>query len=705
MRREPLHPLAFRRPTRVRVAVLFALVALVAVLVAPSGGVPNAVRGSSPGLAPAHAAVTSTSSAAQAPVETAAPAPTSLASDPAPAIKGPPAPQPTWVNVTNTTAGHEPPAAWGSASAYDPVDNETVYFGGCATGSCPDNQTWVYANGSWSNITDHKDDPPKTAYSSMDYDANMHAVLLFGGCLDTNCSDVTNDTWTFVNGTWTNVSYFGPGPAARGGASMAFDPQTEENGSVLFGGCVSGFLGFLFCFNDTWVWEGDGGWVNLTPTFGPGPLGFAQMAYDPATGDVVLFGGVELFIIDSYTWELYSGQWWNVTGTASPQGRAYGSMIYDPGLTSLVMFGGLNASAEYANDTWVFAATGWTEQKPSSSPEVRGSYDLTLDATGTTPILEGGNNNAVTFGDTWAYEFAPTVSLTHSVSSAEVAEKVTFHAMLGHGTVPYDLTFEFGDGSDAYATGSSTEISADHTFDSAGTFLVSVFVTDAVGAASSATGYSFAVSAGPSVTAASRPSAGDVGLPVEFLSTIVLNGTLPLNFTWDFGDHTSAYGQGPTHSYAAAGVYTVKLKAKDSVNVTDTVSFSLTIAPFPSLAVAATSTSPAQGAITTFFANITGGSGPFSYSWRFGDHTGSALPVPQHPFAGPGTYTVKVWVNDSAGASTNASISVTVPSPATSAWGSVSGAPLWFWAGIGVLAVVGLLGSVVMVRRGRLPKP
>src|SRR5208282_5025190 len=48
-------------------------------------------------------------------------------------------------------------------------------------------------------------------------------------------------------------------------------------------------------------------------------------------------------------------------------------------------------------------------------------------------------------------------------------------------------------------------------------FLVSVFVTDAVGATSSATGYSFTVTAGPSVTAAARPSAGDVGLPVEFL--------------------------------------------------------------------------------------------------------------------------------------------------------------------------------------------
>jgi PKD repeat protein len=704
MERGSHHPLAFRRPTRVGVAALCGVLALVAVLVAPSGGVPHGVGGSSSALASSHAAVAPTSTDARTYAQRSAAPQTSLGSDPSPGIKGPPAPQPTWVNVTNTTAGHEPPAAWGSASAYDPTDHETVYFGGCASGACPDNQTWVYANGSWSNITDHKDAPPKTVYSSMDYDANLHAVLLFGGCIDTNCSEVTNDTWTFANGTWTNVSYFGPGPAARGGASMAFDPQPEENGSVLFGGCVAGFLGFLFCFNDTWAWEGDGGWVNLTPTFGPGPLGFSQMAYDPATGDVVLFGGTELFSIYADTWELYSGQWWNVTPKASPPGRAYGSMIYDPGLTSLVMLGGLNASVDYANDTWVFAATGWTEQKPSTSPQVRGSYVLALDATGTTPILEGGNNNTVTFGDTWAYEFAPTVSLTYSVSSAEVSEKVTFSALLGHGTVPYQLTFEFGDGTNAYATGFATEISADHSFDSAGTFLVSVFVTDAVGATSSATGYSFTVTGGPSVTAASRPSAGDVGLPVEFLSTIVSNGTLPLNFTWDFGDHTSAYGQGPTHTYAAAGVYTVKLKAKDAVSVTDTASFSLTIAELPTLTVAATSTSPAQGAITTLFANVTGGSGPFSYSWRFGDHSGSALPVPQHAFASPGTYTVKVWVNDSAGASVNSSISITVPSPATMAWGSLGGAPLWFWAGIGALAVVGVLGSALMVRRGKLPK-
>ncbi len=251
MEGESPHPRAFRRPTRVRFAVLVALLGLVGVLVASSAGVPNGVGPSSSGVAAAHADVPSASSEAGAPVQTPASAPTSPGAAYSPGIKGPPTPQPTWVNVTNTTTGHEPPAAWGSASAYDPVDHETVYFGGCASGACPDNQTWVYANGSWSNITDHKDDPPKTVFSSMDYDANMHAVLLFGGCLDANCSEATNDTWTFANGTWTNVSYFGPGPAARGGASMAFDPQPEA-ASILARSSKS-LARLMTCRAEAWI--------------------------------------------------------------------------------------------------------------------------------------------------------------------------------------------------------------------------------------------------------------------------------------------------------------------------------------------------------------------------------------------------------------------------------------------------------------------
>ena len=41
-------------------------------------------------------------------------------------------------------------------------------------------------------------------------------------------------------------------------------------------------------------------------------------------------------------------------------------------------------------------------------------------------------------------------------------------------------------------------------------------------------------------------------------------------YDWDFGDGNSGTGVSPTHSYAAAGLYTVSLTVTDNAGATDT---------------------------------------------------------------------------------------------------------------------------------------
>ena len=77
----------------------------------------------------------------------------------------------------------------------------------------------------------------------MAYDAAEAAVVLFGGF---NGSPYLNDTWTWQNGAWTQVSP-PSSPSPRSDASMAYDRTTHR--AVLFGGVNnSTFLG------DTWTW-------------------------------------------------------------------------------------------------------------------------------------------------------------------------------------------------------------------------------------------------------------------------------------------------------------------------------------------------------------------------------------------------------------------------------------------------------------------
>lgn len=615
-------------------------------------------------------------------------------------------PQPSWNNVSAGGPGAAPPALSEASSAYDAEDQETVLFGGCLDTNCSleSDQTWVFAAGEWTNVTSGLIGPSARTDAAMDYDANLHGVLLFGG--QGPKGTILDDTWLFSGDRWTNVTSYSAPPPPRYGAAMAFDPETEENGSVLFGGYnyISGYL------NDTWVWQGDAGWVALKSTsLAPPPVTGTSMAYDAADGYIVQTGGYDYGIggDDPYTWELYSGQWWNVTPKTSPPARSYASMVYDPGLHGVLLFGGYSYETDTQNNlTWLFSDGSWTKKAPPTPPSARDSMALALDGTGTVPILYGGYNatHGTLLNDTWAYEFPPQASVGSNVSAAEVGESVTFTASLSDGTGPYLVRFAFGDGSYAVAAGSGPTVSATHAFATAGSFNVTAEVTDAVGAKATSGIETFSVSAGPTITAHATPAAGDVGHPLDFNSSLSSGGTPPVSYLWEFGDGKSASTEDASHAYGTAGTFPVSVTATDADGVKTTARLSVTVVNDPTVAASLAPTSPGANQAATFFASVSGGTGPFTYTWLFGDKSGSALPDPVHVYNTSGTYTVSVWANDSVGGSAHASITVTVSAPTTSLFPSISGAPAWFWGAVGGLLVVGAAGSFFLLRRSRVPK-
>jgi hypothetical protein len=66
---------------------------------------------------------------------------------------------------------------------------------------------------------------------------------------------------------------------------MAYDRATGT--VVLFGGADH----FHRALGDTWTWDGST-WTKQHPATSPDPRDGASMAYHAATGTVVLFGGV-----------------------------------------------------------------------------------------------------------------------------------------------------------------------------------------------------------------------------------------------------------------------------------------------------------------------------------------------------------------------------------------------------------------------------
>ena len=119
---------------------------------------------------------------------------------------------------------------------------------------------------------------------------------------------------------------------------------------------------------------------------------------------------------------------------------------------------------------------------------------------------------------------------------------------------------DFGDGD------TESGISAQHSFDDAGTFIVTLTVTDSIGRVNR-TSQSVTVAQGPEPVAAivTSPSSPIVGQTVNFngATSKPAAGRTIRSFEWDFGDGTSAGGPQASHAYSTAGTYTVILTVTD----------------------------------------------------------------------------------------------------------------------------------------------
>jgi hypothetical protein len=602
-----------------------------------------------------------------------------------------------WINVTASGNGTAPPPEYAVASAYDPFGNVTVLFGGCSDSECPSNQTWTFANGVWTDATPRSGSPPAREFASMDFDANMGGLLLFGGYGE---SGELNDTWLYAGGVWTNLSYVGPAPSARYGAAMAFDPQPEENGSVLYSGCV--FFGIAIgCSNDTWIWRGWSGWTPLATSFPPPAVAFASIAYDPWSEAVVLFGGCLAPSCTSYnteTWELAGGEWSEVGPLLGPGARSGASAVYDPDGQRILLFGGYDLGA-YLNDTWSFYEGSWTNVTPAHSPPAREDAAAVVDPTGSTVLLFGGQGSKGSFNDSWALEVAPSVSIRSSVTTAETSAPVSWSVDVSGGTAPYSITVSFGDGTLESFSGSGPNFTAVHTFGSTGAFAARVNLTDSVGAGAQATSVSVSVTAGPVLSARAAPAATDVGFALTFSAGVISGGTGTMTYVWSFGDGTNGSGPNTTHAYNAAGVYVANVSGSDDLGGTSNASATVIVVPDPTIAISALRVNPNATSAFVFHTGLGGGTGPFTYAWMFGDGATSSAPSPPHTYASSGTFDVQLWVNDSVGASAHDNLTFVVSGGGSSPGPGTDAFPLWFWGGIAGLAVVAIAGTWFL-RRG-----
>ena len=165
------------------------------------------------------------------------------------------------------------------------------------------------------------------------------------------------------------------------------------------------------------------------------------------------------------------------------------------------------------------------------------------------------------------------------------------------------------------------------------------------------------------------PSSPISGQAVQFDGTgssDPAGGTIT-NYSWTFGDGTTATGATPAHTYAGAQTVTVKLVVTDSDGETATTTRTITVGasvdlpPQASFTFSPTSPSPFQAvAFDGTGSSDPGGGSITGWSWSFGDGGSGTGPNPAHQYSFAGTYTVTLTVTDSDGETASTANTITV---------------------------------------------
>jgi parallel beta-helix repeat protein len=211
------------------------------------------------------------------------------------------------------------------------------------------------------------------------------------------------------------------------------------------------------------------------------------------------------------------------------------------------------------------------------------------------PLTPNSGAGPRTYDDRGAYEYRPdnppnaALSATPATGSAPLLVTADASASTDTDATPIaSYQFDFGDGSPA--TGPQPAASASHTYPSGGTFTVTVTVTDTAANTATATA-TVTVSnapddAPPTAALSATPATGSAPLLVtaDASASTDTDATPIASYQFDFGDGTVVGPQQQrtaSHSYAAAGSYTVRVNVMDTAGQASWASASVEVKPPP----------------------------------------------------------------------------------------------------------------------------
>ncbi len=215
----------------------------------------------------------------------------------------------------------------------------------------------------------------------------------------------------------------------------------------------------------------------------------------------------------------------------------------------------------------------------------------------------------------------------------------------------------------------SNEVSPQFTFDTPGTYTVTLTVTDGEGLTGSDTLEIsvFDENVPPTAVAAANVTEGEAPLTVIFDGSGSTDDTEVVSYFWDFADGTTSTQVGPVKTFNTPGTYEVTLTVTDNEGDTgnDTVTITVSVPNEAPVAVIEASVTEGEAPLEVSFtgSGSTDDVGIESYQWNFGDGTSSTQADPTHLFTGVGEFTVTLTVTDAGGLTDQETLLITVNQP------------------------------------------
>ncbi|MFE1646131.1 PKD domain-containing protein, partial [Microbacterium sp. P01] len=336
-----------------------------------------------------------------------------------------------------------------------------------------------------------------------------------------------------------------------------------------------------------------------------------------------------------------------------------------------------------ASFTWNFgdgaSATGAT---PSHTYATPGTYEVTLKTVDQLGASASLTQEVVVL----APNTAPTAAFTTAADKLKLSVDGRTSSDADGAIASY--SWAYGDGT----TGSGS--TAEHTYAAAGTYTVTLTVTDdRGGSAVSSKDVSVTLPANVLPTAAFTSQVTNMSVALDATGSTDSDGAVT-GYAWNFGDGTNGTGAQPLHSFSTAGTYTVVLTVTDDRGGVATVSKNVTVTLAPNvLPTAAFTKTVSNLTLSVNGAGSADADGTIaSYAWNFGDGASASGALATHAYSAPGIYTVTLTVTDNRGgvATTTSQVDLSVSNvlardvfdrTVVSGWGTADQGGAWTIAG------------------------